>query len=172
MRRQTKITKQIKPYVYRCEHKITKKYYFGYRHANTVPAKEDLGIRYFTSSKIVANDFLNYTYEILGEYDTTEVAYKTEQYLIWKSKKDPLLINKGCEKGGYAHFFGEAFPSKKERYENHQPNKIKCPIQNTWIDPLDLTDVNYIRDRIAATQSKKNLIKWCELLIKICKENE
>ena len=158
----------VKPYVYRCEHKITGEFYFGSRSANIVPAKDDLGIHYFTSSTIVSSDFVNYKYEILSEYCTAKEALMVEQYLIWKSFNDPKILNRACKSGGYASEFGERYPTKRERRDNYPANKIKCPIRpGVLIDPADLLDVSYIRDRIATTSSKKNLKKWCQLLLKL-----
>jgi len=88
----------IKPYVYRCEHKITKQFYIGYRYANEYPSFEDLGVHYFTSSVIVSTDFSNYNYEILSEYDTPGWAYEVEQRLIYENRSDPLLINRNFKK--------------------------------------------------------------------------
>ena len=87
----------IKPYVYRCEHKITKQFYFGYRYANTVCASLDLGIHYFTSSTTVSSDFSKYNYEILAEYDSQLYAYEVEQRLIFESINDDLCLNKNCK---------------------------------------------------------------------------
>jgi len=90
----------IKPYVYRCEHKETKKYYIGYRKANSVKASLDLGISYFTSCPEIRDNFDEYTYEVLEEYDTPAWAYEVEQRLIYECRKDPLLINKNYKRTG------------------------------------------------------------------------
>ena len=83
-----------KPYVYRCEHKETKRFYIGYRKANKFPAADDLGIHYFTSCKEVRRDFQNYTFEVLSEYDSTLMAFEVEQRLIYECRHNELLINK------------------------------------------------------------------------------
>lgn len=83
-----------KPYVYRCEHKETKRFYIGYRTANKLPASDDLGIHYFTSSKEVKKDFHNYIFEILSEYDSALMAFEVEQRLIYECRHNELLINK------------------------------------------------------------------------------
>jgi hypothetical protein len=85
---------KAKPYVYRCEHKETKRFYIGYRSANKLPAAEDLGVHYFTSSDIVSKDFQNYNFEVLSEYDSVLMAYEVEQRLIYECRHDELLINK------------------------------------------------------------------------------
>lgn len=84
---------KVRPYVYRCEHKETGRFYIGYRSANKVPADKDLGFYYFTSCKEVRNNFSEYSYEILSEYDSIEIAYETEQVLLYNLRHDPLLIN-------------------------------------------------------------------------------
>jgi hypothetical protein len=86
-----------KPYVYRCEHRITSQFYFGYRYANTAQAVMDLGIHYFTSSSTVSNDFSNYNYEILSEYNSQLQAFEVEQRLIFESINNPLCLNKNCK---------------------------------------------------------------------------
>ena len=84
---------KVRPYVYRCEHKETGRFYIGYRSANKVPADQDLGFYYFTSCKEVRNNFSEYSYEILSEYDNIEMAYEVEQVLLYNLRHDPLLIN-------------------------------------------------------------------------------
>jgi hypothetical protein len=160
---------KAKPYVYRCEHKNNGNYYFGVRTGNWLPAKEDLGIHYFTSSNIVQPCFNEYLYEVLSEYDNPEQAFMVEQNLIWNSRKDKKLLNRNCKSGGFQDKFGNSYPTKRERRENHPLGQIKCPIQNIWIDPEKLTDIEYLKNRIQNTQSKKNLKKWAQLLVKALK---
>lgn len=83
-----------RPYVYRCEHKETKRFYIGYRRANELPAAEDFGIHYFTSCPEVRDYFEDYTFEILSEYDSSLMAFEVEQRLIYECRYDDLLINK------------------------------------------------------------------------------
>lgn len=89
------------PYVYRCQHKITKKYYIGYRERNAVlgiPSSLDLQ-NYKTSSKIVNPNFEEYDSVILAEFFTGDAAYDYEQQLISECWGDPLLINQNCHLG-------------------------------------------------------------------------
>ena len=81
-------------YIYRCEHKETKRFYIGYRRANELPADQDFGIHYFTSCPEVRDYFNEYTYEILSEYDSPLMAFEVEQRLIYECRYDNLLINK------------------------------------------------------------------------------
>ncbi len=85
-----------KPYVYKCTHKTTGQFYYGYRSQNNVCAKEDLGIRYKTSSKLVKGDFENFDYSIVQECKDKGQAYLLEQKLIYKHRKDPLILNRRC----------------------------------------------------------------------------
>lgn len=85
--------KMIKSYVYRCEHKETKRFYIGYRKANIVPARSDLGFYYFTSCEIIKQNPDDYIFEVLSEYDSAEMAYEVEQVLLYNLRNDPLLIN-------------------------------------------------------------------------------
>lgn len=77
-----------------CTCKDTGRFYIGYRKANKVAAHEDLGIHYFTSSIEVSNNFNNFAYEILSEYDSALMAFEVEQVLIYEHRSNPLLINK------------------------------------------------------------------------------
>lgn len=158
---------KTKSYVYRCEHKISGKYYFGVRTANWLPAEQDLGIHYFTSSKVVQPNFHEYNYEILSEYSDPVLALKVEQNLIWNSRKDKNLINKECKSGGYQENFGNPRPTKKDLRNNHPDDYVKCPARNMWIDPALLSNVDYIKERIATTTSKKNLKIWSRILVKL-----
>jgi hypothetical protein len=90
----------IYPYVYKCTHKFTSEFYFGYRKANKVPAELDLGIVYRTSSKIVKSNFDNYHYEIIAIFYSSADAHMFEQSLIKESWDNPLLLNKAVN--GYA----------------------------------------------------------------------
>jgi hypothetical protein len=84
----------IYPYVYKCTHKTTSEFYFGFRKANKVPAEFDLGIVYKTSSKIVKPNFDNYNYEILAVFYESQDANDFEQNLIKEHWGHPLLLNK------------------------------------------------------------------------------
>ena len=84
----------IYPYVYICTHKTTNKFYIGVRYANKHPSKEDLGIRYFTSSKEVKQNFQNYNFEIIAEFFQKEDALNFEYNLITENFRNPLCINK------------------------------------------------------------------------------
>src|ERR1035441_5606494 len=87
----------IKAYVYKLTHKITGQFYFGYREENirfNRPAILDLGIKYKTSSKIIAEiGFDNFNYEILYEYEDGNDAFDHEQRLIFEHWGNPLLLN-------------------------------------------------------------------------------
>ena len=84
----------IYPYVYKCTHKSTSEFYFGFRKANKVPAELDLGLVYKTSSKIVKPNFDSYNYEILAVFYESQDANDFEQDLIKEYWGHPLLLNK------------------------------------------------------------------------------
>ena len=93
---------EIRPYVYRCTHKITGKYYIGYRERNVIlgiPSDIDL-MMYRTSSKIVKPWFDEYESVVLAEFQTGDDAYDFEQQLIFENWEDPLLINENCQLSG------------------------------------------------------------------------
>ena len=84
------------PYVYKCTHKETQRFYIGYRCQNTKPSSEDLGSVYKTSSKTVKPNFDEYIPVVLAEFFTKEDAYTFEQQLIFEHLNDPQLINIKC----------------------------------------------------------------------------
>jgi hypothetical protein len=84
----------MKPYVYKCVHKVTGEFYFGYRSRNKLPAAQDLGNVYFTSSKNVRPRFDEFDYIILETFDNKIQAHSYEQSLIKEHWNNPLLLNK------------------------------------------------------------------------------
>ena len=84
----------IYPYVYRLDHPITGEFYIGYRSANKVPAEQDLGHKYFTSSKIVKPRFHEFEYQITAEFFDKSSAYEFEQILLRENWGNGLLLNR------------------------------------------------------------------------------
>ncbi len=82
------------PYVYKVTHKLNNKFYIGMRSANKVVAELDLGIKYFTSSKYVKNNFDEFNIEILAYFQDWSSAFEFENTLIKDHWKNPLLINR------------------------------------------------------------------------------
>ena len=82
-----------KPYVYICTHKVTGQIYIGARCANKVPAHQDLGTYYFTSSKLVNPRFDEFDWEIIFEGSREEV-FQLEAELIDEHWRQPYLLNK------------------------------------------------------------------------------
>jgi hypothetical protein len=89
---------RAKPYVYRCTHKTSGKFYIGYRKANWLPASSDFGIYYFSSCPEVSNNFQDFVFEILGEFIHPNAAFEIEQKLIYESRNNNLLINQNWKK--------------------------------------------------------------------------
>lgn len=86
---------KVLPYVYKLTHKETGEFYIGYRAANKVYSSNDLGYKYFSSSKKVKTiGFENFHIEIVAEFFNAEDAYEFEQGLIKENFKDPLCLNK------------------------------------------------------------------------------
>ena len=83
--REDLISMNIYPYVYRLDHPVTGEFYIGYRSANKVPAEQDLGQKYFTSSKVVKPRFNEFQITIVAEFFCAESAWDFEQELIFES---------------------------------------------------------------------------------------
>jgi hypothetical protein len=86
------------PYVYKVTHKTTGNFYIGMRSANKITAEKDLGVRYFTSSKLVKHDFSNFNIEIIAYFVDQIAAFEFENSLIESHWGDPLLLNKHYQK--------------------------------------------------------------------------
>ena len=84
----------IYPYVYRLDHPITGEFYIGYRSANKVPAAEDLGFKYFTSSKVVKPRFHEFDFKIIAEFFDFKDALFFENNLIMSEWGNNKLLNK------------------------------------------------------------------------------
>jgi|LakMenE01Jun11ns_1017448.scaffolds.fasta_scaffold9959694_124 hypothetical protein len=91
-------------YVYRLDNPTTGEFYFGFRKANKVPANQDLGIDYFTSSKTVEPRFQEFNYTIIQEFVDPLEAYDLEQFLIYQELKNPLMLNRRCHHGSKIRF--------------------------------------------------------------------
>ena len=81
------------PYVYICREKNSDKFYIGYRFTNKVPALEDFGKYYFTSSKYVKSNFDNFEFEILGEFENKRDALAFESKTI-KEMRSANMLNR------------------------------------------------------------------------------
>ena len=97
---------EIFPYVYLGIHKITSQFYIGYVGSTRrkLPSHSDLGTRYFTSSKKVAElGFENFDWIILAEFFDPITggldAYNFEQDLISENWKNPLKLNGRLQRG-------------------------------------------------------------------------
>lgn len=64
------------------------------RSANKLPAELDLGKKYFTSSKVIKNDFESFSSEILGYFIDQSSAFEFENSLIKENFSNPLILNK------------------------------------------------------------------------------
>lgn len=94
------------PYVYICTHKITGKFYIGFREKNVklgLTSDQDLPL-YRTSSKIVNPDFDNFNWQIIAEFMSAEDANEFEQKLIFEHWSDPLILNKNCRYNANVQF--------------------------------------------------------------------
>lgn len=81
-------------YVYKIKHKLTGQFYIGVRLNNKTNFKNDFGVYYFTSSKLVKIlGFHNFKIEWFKEFLNKESAYNYEQLKIKESIKNPLSLN-------------------------------------------------------------------------------
>lgn len=129
----------ILPYVYKLINKITGEFYFGYRSKNVrlnLKSNDDIGVKYFTSSKYIKNNFENFHIEILAEFFSANDAYDYEQHLISQYFADINCLNrhyqKRNEKGRFKHDCPHTEQSKdKMRGTRGKINRIK-PGHPSW----------------------------------------
>lgn len=86
------------PYVYKVTHRKTGEFYIGMRSANKVVAELDFGIKYFTSSSYVKNNFTEFDSEIIAYFKDQESAFYFENELIKENWNNELLLNKHYQK--------------------------------------------------------------------------
>lgn len=86
------MNQKIMPYVYKCTERKTGRFYIGYRYKNSLPAKDDFGKVYFTSNDYVKENFNDFDYEILAEFETRKEAFKYETKMIRETSCE-LQIN-------------------------------------------------------------------------------
>lgn len=94
-------TKQVYHYVYIITNTMLNMYYIGYRHTSLLPV-EDLGIKYFSSSKtkeFIAdqkNNPQNYKYKVIAVFDCKYKALALEIKLheLHNVDKNPKFYNK------------------------------------------------------------------------------
>lgn len=89
------------PYVYKGVNKTTGEFYIGVRYAHCRYKRDpsdDLGVVYYTSSKIVKPIFAQFEWSIVAQFFTKEDALQFEESLISESWGNILLLNKN--KGG------------------------------------------------------------------------
>ena len=88
-----------KGYIYKVTNIITGQFYIGQRSSYTGSPEDDLGVHYFTSSKVVRPLFKNNTSEWQKEILYRDIQYAEtlddmEGYAIHKEIKDPLCMNR------------------------------------------------------------------------------
>ena len=86
------------PYVYKLTNRHTNEFYIGMRSANKVPAEEDLGKKYFTSSRRVKANFQDFDLQIIAYFQDWESAFEFENQTIKSFWGDRLLLNRHFQK--------------------------------------------------------------------------
>ena len=114
-----------KYYVYR-RHFSDLTYYIGYR-GTCKDVSGDFLVKYFSSSKVVAEKIKNSTFTgvILHENLEKDIAYNIEQELIFNHFNDPLCLNKACYYGREG--FGMISEISKEKISKSSINRWKDP---------------------------------------------
>lgn len=114
----------ILPYVYKLTNRETNEFYFGYRFQNVklgLRSSDDIGKKYFTSSKYVKNIFHKFEIEIIAEFFKINDAYDFEQALIKEHITNSLCLNKH-----YQNFSDKKFKHDIPHSEETK-NKMRKP---------------------------------------------
>lgn len=114
-------------YVYRLDHPTTGEFYIGFRSANKLPAIQDLGFKYFTSSKYVKPRFHEFNYTIIQEFLDPNEAYDLEQFLIYQERKNPSMLNRICRYDGSRFTTSNKPHSEETKIKMRKPKKSKDP---------------------------------------------
>lgn len=115
----------ILPYVYLLTNKETKEFYIGYRCKNVslgLKSTDDLGKKYFTSSKYVKPVFYKFDTLILAEFFSASHAYEFEQELIKQNIRNPLCLN-----GHYQSDTTRKFVLTGSKHTEEAKNKMRKP---------------------------------------------
>ena len=116
-------------YTYLLTHKVSGHFYFGVRLANKVPAIEDLGFFYFSSSrKVKEMGFGNFKSEILKEFDDPEEAIAHEQSLIDQHRSNRLILNRCVYAGSRAGIRFINHATGKKQSQEHIRKRSKANI--------------------------------------------
>lgn len=123
----------VLPYVYLCTHKETGQFYIGSRLANKVPAQEDLGLVYKTSSKRVKPIFHEFSYFVYAEFFNPEDAWEFEQRLIEENISNTLILNLSYYREGSVRFhtLGRVRPRKEVEASRLAHLGVKRPNSRT-----------------------------------------
>lgn len=154
-----------KPYVYLCTHKKSGEFYIGYREYNTKlnrTSDVDFPI-YQSSSKFVKNNFKDFEWVILAEFDSGKDAYEFEHILIYENWENPLLLNKHCCHNGL-HFRRTSPPwnkgmdspykrtdETKRKIKEKRANQVMgvSPLKGKTLVDIHGDNANAVREKIS-----------------------
>jgi hypothetical protein len=96
----------MKAYTYLLVHKISGRFYYGVRYSKNCDPN-DLGVKYFSSSKIVKTIVKNegrdsFSYEVRKIFDDRRKAIEWENKILKKFYKHPLCLNQCALRGWYS----------------------------------------------------------------------
>ena len=123
----------ISPYVYCGIHRITNEIYYGVRYGNVRlrrSPEEDLGTKYFTSSKFVKNRFNEFDWFVVAQFINKEAALEFEEFLIKESWNNPLLVNKQCAGKNFRR------PDNYIRGSARKVGNRSESVKRNWKDPI------------------------------------
>lgn len=139
----------ISPYVYCGVHRQTHEIYYGVRYGNVRLRRrpeEDLGTKYFTSSKFVKDRFDEFDWVILAQFVNKEDALSFEEHLIKEAWNNPLLVNK---QAAGKHF---RRPDSYVRGPARKPGNRSETCKRNWANPEYKARMSEIRKKSHSTK--------------------
>jgi len=146
----------ILPYVYKLINRETNEFYFGYRFQNVklgLRSFDDIGKKYFTSSKYVKHSFHKFDIEVIAEFFKIDDAYDFEQTLIKDHITDPLCLNKHYQNFSnrkFKHNVPHSEESKRKMRKPHGKINRTAPGKPAW--NKGLTKESDIRIKLMAAK--------------------
>jgi hypothetical protein len=142
------------PYVYIVRNRNTGEFYIGMRSANKVVAEQDLGIKYFTSSKRVKKNFTEFDIEIIAYFIDQLAAFEFENELIKEHWGDRLLLNRHYQKS-----MTKFSMTGSKRQDLAEYNKTKAKPKETRI--YCCSECNNVFERIEFTHHPVKIDPVC-----------
>lgn len=141
---------KVLPYVYKLINEYTTEYYIGYRSKNVrlnLRAEDDIGKKYFTSSKYVRPRFSEFKIVIIAEFWSKDDAYDYEQTLIAENINNINCLNKHYQNSGTKKFKHNT-PHSKQAKDKMRGKRGKIKSSPRTVPPWNKGLTKYSDSRV------------------------